>query len=340
MMNDIDKYNIESSALVSEIAVLIEESKHHVSKVANSSLTLLFWHIGKRINDEILKNERAEYGKQIVPTVAAQLEHRYGRSFTERNVRRMTQFATDFSDFAIVSPLATQLTWSHFIELFPLKSIESKLYYAQNSIAQNWGKRELRNQIAKKAFERTEIANIQLSNAQPDLMNTFKDPYMLDFLNLKNTYLEQDLEKAILQELEAFILELGKGFAFMERQKRMIIDGDDFYLDLLFYNRTLKRLVAIELKLGKFEASHKGQMELYLKWLNKYEKQEGENEPIGLILCAESNKEQVELLEMHKDGIMVAEYLTVMPPKEELEAKLHQLLVEAKERIERNKRLE
>ena len=340
MMNDIDKYNIESSALVSEIAVLIEESKQHVSKVANSSLTLLFWHIGKRINDEILKNERAEYGKQIVPTVAAQLEHRYGRSFTERNVRRMTQFAADFSDFAIVSPLATQLTWSHFIELFPLKSIESKLYYAQNSIAQNWGKRELHNQIDRKAFERNEIANIQLSNTQPDLMNTFKDPYMLDFLNLKNTYLEQDLEKAILQELEAFILELGKGFAFMERQKRMIIDGDDFYLDLLFYNRTLKRLVAIELKLGKFEASHKGQMELYLKWLNKYEKQEGENEPIGLILCAESNKEQVELLEMHKDGIMVAEYLTVMPPKEELEAKLHQLLVEAKERIERNKRLD
>ncbi len=271
--------------------------------------------------------------------MAQQLEAKYGRSFTERNIRRMTQFATDFSDFSIVSPLATQLSWSHFIELFPLKSIESKLYYAQNSIEQSWGKRELHNQIDRKAFERNEIANIQLSNTQPDLMNTFKDPYMLDFLNLKNTYLEQDLEKAILQELEAFILELGKGFAFMERQKRMIIDGDDFYLDLLFYNRTLKRLIAIELKLGKFEASHKGQMELYLKWLNKYEKNEGENEPIGLILCAESNKEQVELLEMHKDGIMVAEYLTVMPPKEELEAKLHQLLVETKERIERNKRL-
>ena len=303
-------------------------------------MTLLFWHIGKRVNYEILKNERAEYGKQIVGTVARQLEAKYGRSFTERNVRRMNQFVTDFSDFSIVPPLATQLSWSHFIELFPLKSLEAKLFYAQNSIEQNWGKLELRNQIAKKTFERTEIANIQLSNSQPDLMNTFKDPYMLDFLNLKNTYLEQDLEKAILQELEGFILELGKGFAFMERQKRMIIDGDDFYLDLLFYNRTLKRLVAIELKLGKFEASHKGQMELYLKWLNKYEKNEGENEPIGLILCAESNKEQVELLEMHKDGIMVAEYLTVMPPKEELEAKLHQLLVEAKERIERNKRLE
>ncbi|WP_416171458.1 PDDEXK nuclease domain-containing protein [Algoriphagus boritolerans] len=115
--------------------------------------------------------------------------------------------------------------------------------------------------------------------------------------------------------METFILELGKGFAFMERQKRMIIDEEDFYLDLLFYNRNLKRLVAIELKIGKFEAGFKGQMDLYLKWLNKHERQEGEKEPIGLILCAETNKEQVELLEMHKDKIMVAEYWTEMPPK-------------------------
>ena len=154
-------------------------------------------------------------------------------------------------------------------------------------------------------------------------------------MQLQNTFLETDLEQAILRELEAFILELGKGFAFMARQKRMIIDGDDFYLDLLFYSRNLKRLVAIELKIGKFEAAFKGQMELYLKWLNKYERQEGENEPIGLILCAETNKEQIELLEMHKDGIMVAEYWTAMPPKELLEKKLHQLLIETRERIER-----
>jgi RecB family endonuclease NucS len=176
-----------------------------------------------------------------------------------------------------------------------------------------------------------------MEEKRPDLLHTFKDPYILDFLNLKNTYLEQDLEQAILRELETFILELGKGFAFMERQKRMIIDSADFYLDLLFYHRNLKRLVAIELKLGKFEASHKGQMELYLKWLSRYEKQEGENEPIGLILCAESNKEQVELLELHKDGIVVAEYLTQMPAKKELEKKLHQLLLEARERLQQNK---
>ena len=336
-MSELEKKRLNTSNLVLELSSLIEESKQQVAKVANSTLTLLFWHVGKRIQEEVLKNERAEYGKQIVGTVARQLELKYGRNFTEKNVRRMIRFAQEFSDYNILPPLVAQLSWSHFLILIPLKSKEAKLYYAQNCMEQNWGKRELRNQIQRKAFERTELANIQFLNSQPDLMNTFKDPYVLDFLNLKNTYLENDLEKTILQELETFVLELGRGFAFLERQKRMIIDGDDFYLDLLFYNRTLKRLVAIELKLGKFEASHKGQMELYLKWLNKYEKQEGENEPIGLILCAESNKEQVELLEMHKDGIMVAEYLTVMPSKKELETKLHQLLAEAKERIERNR---
>lgn len=339
-MNDLEKFGFESDKLVQELSVLIEESKQHVSRVANSSMTLLFWHVGKRINEEILNNERAEYGKQIVGSVAQQLEMKYGRNFEVKNVRRMMQFSSDFQDYEIVVPLARQLSWSHFLALIPLKSVEEKLYYAQHSIEENWGKRELRKQISRKAFERAELANTQFTADQTDLINTFKDPYMLDFLNLKNTYLEQDLEKAILQELEAFILELGKGFAFMERQKRMIIDGDDFYLDLLFYNRNLKRLVAVELKIGKFEAAHKGQMELYLKWLNKYEKQEGEKEPIGLILCAESNKEQIELLEMHKDGIVVAEFWTALPPKAELEAKLHQLLIEAKERIERNKGFE
>ncbi len=325
-------YNV----LFNELSSLIEQSKQKIAVTANSTLTLLFWHVGKRINEEVLHNERAEYGKRIIETVSVELENKYGKNFNEKNIRRMMKFSQDFADYNILPALSAKLSWSHFLELLPLKSVEAKLYYSQKAIEETWGIRELRKQIIRKSFERNEIANTQLSVSKPELLNTFKDPYILDFLNLKNTYLEQDLERAILQELECFILELGKGFAFMERQKRMIIDGDDFFLDLLFYNRKLKRLVAIELKLGKFEAAHKGQMELYLKWLNKYEKTEGENEPIGLILCAESNKEQVELLEMNKDGIMVAEYWTEMPSKRELEQKLHQLLNEAKERIARN----
>lgn len=331
--------SLHNKPLYEQVAGLIEQSQKHITVQANTTLTLLFWQIGKTINENVLENKRADYGKQTVATLSQQLEMQYGRSFTERNLRRMMQFADIFTDINILTPLATQLSWSHFIELFALKSQEARLFYAQKSIQESWGKRELKEQISRKSFERTEIANTQNSSVKPELFNAFKDPYILDFLQLKNTYLENDLEQAILREIETFILELGKGFAFMERQKRMIIDGTDFYLDLLFYNRNLKRLVAIELKIGKFEASFKGQMELYLKWLNKYEKQEGENEPIGLILCAETNKEQVELLEMHKDGIMVAEYYTAMPPKKELEQKLHQLLIEARKRIERNKQI-
>jgi hypothetical protein len=201
-MSELEKTPPNTSNLVIELSSLIDQSKQQVAKVANSTLTILFWHVGKRIQEEVLKNERAEYGKQIITIVSAQLEAKYGRNFTVRNVRRMVQFYLDFNDFGIVSPVATQLSWSHFIELFPLKSKEAKLYYAQNCIEQNWGKRELRNQIQRKAFERTELANLQFSTKQPDLMNTFKDPYVLDFLDLKNTFLEHDLEKTILQELE------------------------------------------------------------------------------------------------------------------------------------------
>ncbi len=295
---------------------------------------MLFWKIGKQINENILQNQRADYGKQIVVTLSKQLADKYGRNFEERNLRRMLQFAVQFTDEEIVVTLSRQLSWSHFLVLIPLKSIDEKLFYARKVADELLGVRELRNQIATKTFERMHIANLQISDNHPNIHNTFKDPYFLDFLGLQNTYLERDLEAAILRELETFVLELGKGFAFVERQKRMIIDGEDFYLDLLFYHRSLKRLVAIELKLGKFTAKHKGQMELYLKWLDKYEKKQGELPPVGLILCAESSREQIELLEMHKEGIVVAEYWTELPPKKQLEQKIHNLIIEARERIE------
>ncbi|OFX23774.1 MAG: hypothetical protein A2033_11655 [Bacteroidetes bacterium GWA2_31_9] len=326
-------------ALFKELSQLIEQSQQQVVIQANSVVNLLFWKVGKRINEFVLQNKRADYGKQIVVTLSRQLTEKYGRNFEEKNLRRMLQFAELYSDFQIVVTLSRQLSWSHFLALIPLKQQEAKIFYAQKTVSEGWSVRELRKQIETKAFERTVIANTQLPSENSITHNVFKDPYLLDFLGLKNDFLEKDLENSILQELEKFILELGKGFAFVDRQKRMIIDGEDFNLDLLFYHRKLKRLVAIELKLGKFQAKHKGQMDLYLKWLNRYERQEGEEAPIGLILCAEASREQVELLEMHKDGIMVAEYWTELPPKNVLEQKLHQYLIEAKERIERNKML-
>ena len=329
----------DSDLLLQDLAGIIENGKKEIAAQVNSTLTLVYWQVGFKINTYILENQRAQYSKETIANLSSQLITRYGKSFALRNLRRMMQFASLFSDRQIVSPLATQLSWSHFVELLPIKSSEARSFYAHKAAEETWSKRQLRNQIDRKAFERKEIAQIQLSETDLEIQTSFKDPYFLDFLGLKEGYLENDIEGAILKELEHFILELGKGFAFVERQKRIILDGVDFYIDLLFFHRKLKRLVAVELKLNKFKPAYKGQMELYLKWLNKYEKQEGENPPIGLILCAEKSNEQVELLEMGKDGIMVSEYWTELPPKSELEAKLHEALIEARARIEQKKLL-
>jgi predicted nuclease of restriction endonuclease-like (RecB) superfamily len=251
----------------------------------------------------------------------------------------MVQFARLFSDIEIVTPLATQLSWTHFCELIRIKTEEARLYYANDAATRHLSKMELRRQISRKAYERQEIANAALTEQAIIPFNTFKDPYLLDILGLKENFLEADLEKAILIGLEAFILEFGHGFSFVERQKRMTMDDDDFTLDLLFYHRVLKRLVAVELKVGKFVPHYKGQMEFYLKWLNRYERQEGENEPIGLILCTQASRNQIELLEMNKAGIAVAEYWTNLPPKELLEEKIRSILHEARERLARRKSL-
>ena len=332
--------NENAEILFKDLAQIIEQGKYQAVAQVNSVLTLTYWHVGKKINDHILENKRAEYGKEIVLPVATQLVEKFGRSFELKNLYRMMQFADTFAEIEIVVPLARQLSWSHILKLLPLKTKESISYYATKATEERWSKRELQYQIERKAFERNEIANAQAVNELQDIQNTFKDPYFLDFLGLKDGYLEKDLEMAIIKELEFFILELGVGFTFVERQKRIIIDGQDFYLDLLFYHRKLQRLVAIELKFGSFKAAYKGQMELYLKWLDKYDKQNGENTPIGLILCAGKSNEQVELLQMQKDGIMVADYWTELPPKKQLEEKLHSLLIEVRQRMENKKLLE
>jgi predicted nuclease of restriction endonuclease-like (RecB) superfamily len=332
---------LEAESLLKDLAVLIELGRDQAVAAVNSAITVTFWHVGKRINDEVLHGERAKYGKRVVVSTAKELVKLYGRSYEARNLRRMMQFAEQFPDFEIVSPLVSQLSWTHFTILLTLKSYEQRNFYIRQIIENQWSKRELQRQIGRKVFERSEIADSKLAlNASQALSGNFKDPYFFDFLGLKDGYLENEVESALIKELELFILELGNGFAFVERQKRMIIDGDDFYLDLLFFHRKLKCLVAVELKIGRFKAGFKGQMELYLNWLNKFEKQPGEEAPIGLILCAEAGTEQVELLNMQKDNIMVAEYWTELPPKEVLEKKLHTALIEVRQRLADRKLLD
>jgi predicted nuclease of restriction endonuclease-like (RecB) superfamily len=329
---ELEKYKQQ---LYSDICQLVEDARSFVANTSNKTITLLYWKIGERINNDLLDNQRAEYGKQIVSQLATKLQQLYGkRGFQERNIRRMMQFAELFPDFQIVSEVATQLSWSHFIELFTIKDNLQRDFYTQMAQYEKWGTKQLRAKIDGMLYERTlisgkpdEVIKTELTNMQkaehfsPDLI--FKSPYFLDFTGLKGMYSEKSLEDSLIVSLEQFIMELGVGFTFVERQKRIIIDGEDFYLDLLFYHRKLKRLIAIELKLGKFKAAYKGQMELYLRWLDKYEKQIGEETPLGLILCAEGGYEQIELLQLENVGIKVAEYLTELPDRELLKQKLH-----------------
>ena len=323
-----------STDLLADLREIISRGKSQAVAAVNSALTLTFWQVGKRINDDVLQGERAAYGQQVIAPIAARLVEHYGRSFEAKNLRRMMQFADIFDDSAIVVPLARQLSWAHILLLIPLKTQEARLFYAAQAAQATWSKRELRRQIERKAYERGEIADSKLQlAAAPGLAGAVKDPYFFDFLGLPDGYLENDLEQALIRELERFILELGNGFAFVERQKRMIIDGEDFYLDLLFYHRRLKRLVAVELKIDRFKAGYKGQMELYLNWLDRYDRQPDEAAPIGLILCAGAGTEQVELMNLQKDNILVAEYWTELPSKAVLENKLHTALIEIKARL-------
>ena len=327
-----------------DLRQLIAEARRDVARQVNSALVLLYWRVGQRIRRDVLKEKRAEYGEQIVYAVSAQLVAEFGQGFSEKNLRRMVQFAEVFPFEKIVVALIRQLSWTHFLRLIPIDDPLKRDFYTEMCRIERWSTRTLEKKIGGMLFERTALSKkpnelirheLNLLRAEdkltPDLV--FRDPYFLDFLGLKDRYIEKDIEDAIMREMENFILELGIGFTFVARQKRIQVDSDDFYLDLLFYHRGLRRLVAIDLKLRDFQPGDKGQMEFYLRWLAKYEQKTGEESPIGLILCAGKKREQIELLELEKSGIRVASYWTKVLPRKLLQRKLHEAIQHARERL-------
>ena len=332
--------------LLTEVRELILSARQTVARGVNAALVMLYWKIGERIRRDILQEKRASYGEEILPTLSAKLIPEFGQGFSGRNLARMIALAEAFPDAKIVATLSRELGWSHFVELIPLKKPLQRDFYAEMCRLERWSVRALRQRIGGMLYERTalskkpdEVAALELKGLReedkltPDLV--FRDPYFLDFLGLKEAYSEKDLEAAILRDLEAFLIELGGDWAFLARQKRMTVDGEDFYLDLLFYHRRLRRLIALDLKLGKFAPADLGQMEFYLRWLKKHEMRPEEEEPLGLILCAEKSDERVEVLELEKRGIRVAAYLTELPPRQVLEQKLHDAVRLARARLGR-----
>lgn len=327
--------------LVSDIRQLIDAARMRVAMAVNAELTLLYWQVGARIHSDVLQGKRAAYGREVIKVLAEELTATYGSGWSEKQLRHCLRVAETFPDDEMFSTLRREFSWTHIKNFMYIDDELKREFYVELCRVERWSSRQLQERMNSMLFERTaisqqpeesvrqELASLrETQQLSPDLL--LKDPYVLDFLGLKDRYLEKDLEDAILRDMEQFLLELGTGFSFVARQKRLQIDNDDFYIDLLFYNRKLRRLVAIDLKLGEFKAEYKGQMELYLRWLAKHEQEEHEESPIGIILCASKKQEQIELLELGKSGIHVAQYLTLLPPREVLQARLHQAIENAR----------
>jgi len=334
----------ENNLLV-DIKTLIEQSKQQIAVVVNSTMTMLYWQVGDRIKTDILQNKRAEYGQETIKQLSANLTEQYGKGWSEKHLRHCLRIAETFPNTEIVYTLCRQLSWSHLRLLMYIEEPLKREFYIEMTKLEKWSFRVLKERENSMLYERTAISKKPeetikhdlklLKNEQkltPDLV--FRDPYFLGFLGLSDKYSEKDLETAIIVELQNFIIEFGSDFAFVDRQKRISVDNEDYYLDLLFYHRRLKCLVAIELKLGKFQAAHKGQMELYLRWLDKNMRIEGENTPIGLILCAGKSTEHIELLQLENSNIKVADYLTQLLDIQLFEQKLRTAIEIAKQRLE------
>ena len=300
-MEEIEKFASpqDTQSLMEDLRQIINQARGHVAATANYELTMMYWHIGERINRDVLGSQRAEYGKQIVAQVARQLQKEYGKKgFDDKSIRRMMQFANLFADEQIVAQAARQLSWSHFIEVLPLKDDLQREFYITMAVSGRWGRNRLRKEIDGMLYERTAISG------KPD-----------EFIKKELSSLRDD--NVISPDL-------------VFKSPRMIIDGEDFYLDLLFFHRRLHRLIAIDLKLDRFKAQYKGQMELYLRWLEQNEMEPSEETPLGLLLCTEGSEEQIELLQLDKAGIKVAQYLTELPPRHVLMQQIQKSLEVAK----------
>lgn len=344
MTNEIiDSQTIErvSDSLYRGVAEIIDDAQHVVVVYVNKHANLMFWHIGHFINEDLGYRKYSAYGDKIIATLSQRLTNHYGKGYTYSAVTRMMKVARIYHDEEMFATLSQTLTWSHFLELISIEDGTKRLFYQQMGIAEHWSVRQLRDKQDQMVYERSLLAakpeddivktleKVSPTHMEPDAV--LRNSYVLDFLGLSGYYSEEDLEAAIAKQLEAFILELGQGFAFLERQKRFSIDGTDYYLDMLFYHRKLKCLVAIDLKLGKFKPQYKGQMELYLKYLQKHDMQPDENPPIGLLLCSEGNTEHIELMMLNEDRIKVAQYLTCLPNKQWFIDKLNRSILIAKE---------
>jgi predicted nuclease of restriction endonuclease-like (RecB) superfamily len=339
----------ESQNLYADVCHIIDETRTRVAVYVNAEVCMTNWQVGKRIKEDVLYNKRAEYGKQIVKNLSVRLTERYGKGWSEKTLRHCLRAAETFTKDDIVSAVQRQFSWTQLKSIMYISDPLARKFYMQMCHYEHWDTRTLDDKIDSQLYERTaisrrseEVIRQTLTEAEekntlvPDLV--FRSSYFLDALGLPDVFSEKDLEGAIIAQMQEFLSEMGTDFAFLARQKRITVDATDYYIDLLFYHRGLRRLVAIDLKLGKFKPEHEGQMRLYLRYLNQNERREGEESPIGLILCSEGNTEHIEYLMLDEQSpIKVAQYYTQLPDKKVLAEKLQRAIAIAKEHYEEKK---
>ena len=339
--------------LFSDVCSIIEGTRNRIATYLNTEVCMTNWYVGKRIKEDVLNNQRAEYGKQILKNLASRLSEKYGTGWGVGKLKHCVRSAYLFTEEEIGYAVRSQLTWTHLRSLMGVKDELARTFYMEMCRIEHWDTRTLDDKIDSQLYERTaisrrpeevikrELQNVKETNTLvPDLV--FRSSYLLDILGLPDTFSEKDLEDSILSQIQLFIKEFGSDFAFLDRQKRITVDSVDYYIDLLFFHRGLKRLVVVDLKLGKFKPEYEGQMLLYLRYLNKNERREGEESPIGLILCSEGNTEHIEYLMLEEDSpIRVAQYYTKLPDKKLLSEKLQRAIAIAKEHyVEHNPKKE
>jgi len=330
------------------IKAIVEKARNTAYRAVNFAMVQAYWEVGRIIVEEEQKGEaRAEYGKGLIKELSIRLTKDYGRGFDESNLRNMRSF---YQTFPNCDALRHELSWTHYRLLLRIEKGEARNFYMLESVKNNWSTRELERQINSLLYERLALSEdrskvLELSTEGQVIQepkDIIKDPYVLEFLDLKESrnFLEKDLEHALINELQAFLLELGKGFSFVARQGRITVDGDHYYIDLVFYNYVLKCFVLIDLKVGKLTHQDIGQMDFYVRYFEKEEKLDGDNPTIGLILCSDKNETMVRytLLEDSKQ-IFASKYKLYLPTEEELKAELERerMMLEMEKRLGGNK---
>lgn len=313
-----------------DIVRLIKKSRANALKLVNAELITLYWNIGEYISNKI---EQSEWGDSVVPELAKYIQQKEPeiKGFSDKNIWRMKQFYETYKNFPKLSTLLREISWSHNLAIFSrCKTIEEREFYLKITKQEGYSFRELDRQISSSLYERTMIGNSKLSTAlrenDKNLMNTFKDSYIFEFLNLTEQYSEKDLQRGLLQQMKKFILELGKDFLFIDDEYKLQVGSSDFYIDLLFYHRGLQCIVAFELKTDKFKPEHLGQLNFYLEALDRDIKKENENPSIGILLCKDKDSEVVEYaLSRSLSPTMVSDYKTQLPDKKILQQKLHEI---------------